>query len=173
MRQLGHEVSFIGEGIDDELRDELPFLPVAVNSATSSSRNRSFAENCAKAAASGEFDIVYGLGRILGVDLFRVTERLQSHWLNVHYRYPANRFLQHLNPRHRTLIDLERRICLSPQTRRIVTISSVDGKLLQQYYGVPAEKILIIPNGVDIEMFHPSAAKYSAEIPLGMGHRRT
>ncbi len=162
--KLGHDVSFVGEGIDDELSDELPFFPVRVQSSTSSARNRSFAENCGKVIAGQNFDIAYGLGRSLGVDLFRVTERLQSHWLNVHYRNRAHRFLQQLNPRHRTLIELERTICQSPHTRRIVTISSVDGALLQRYYDVPPEKIRTIYNGVDIDHFHPRAKQFSSEI---------
>lgn len=173
LRKMGHDVSFVGEGIDDELRDEIPFLPVRVHSTTSSARNRSFAENCGKVIAANQFDIAYGLGRSLGVDLFRVTERLQSHWLNVHYRNPAHRFLQQLNPRHRTLIDLERTICLSPQTQRIVTISSVDGALLRQYYNVPPEKIRTIYNGVDSELFHPRAGQYADQIrrELGIGQQ--
>ncbi len=162
--KLGHDVTFVGEGIDEELADELPYLPVRVQSTTSSARNRSFAENCAKVVAGQRFDIVYGLGRSLGVDLFRVTERLQSHWLNVHYRHRVNRFLQHLNPRHRTLIDLERTICQSPQTRRIVTISSVDGGLLQRYYNVPPEKIRTIYNGVDVDLFHPRHRERVADV---------
>lgn len=162
--KLGHDVSFVGEGIADELSDELPFFPVRVQSSTSSARNRSFAENCGKVIAGQKFDIAYGLGRSLGVDLFRVTERLQSHWLNVHYRNRAHRFLQQLNPRHRTLIELERTICQSPHTRRIVTISSVDGALLQRYYDVPPEKICTIYNGVDIDHFHPRTQQFSAEV---------
>lgn len=162
--KLGHEVTFVGEGIDEDLRDEIPFLPVPVNSTTSSTRNRSFAENCAKTVATQGFDIVYGLGRCLGVDLFRVTERLQSHWLKVKYQNAVVSYLQHRNPRHRTLIDLERTICTSPQTKRIVTISSVDGALLQRYYGVPLEKIHTIPNGVDTDQFHPRVRAQSDNI---------
>lgn len=164
LQRLGHDVTFVGEGIDEELREELPILSVPVNSTTSSTRNRSFAENCAKTVAGEGFDIVYGLGRSLGVDLFRVTERLQAHWVNVRYRNSVHRFIQHRNPRHRTMIDLERSICLSPQTRRIVTISSVDGELLKRYYGVPDEKIRTIYNGVDRERFHPRVRETAGAI---------
>ncbi len=161
LRKLGHQVTFVGEQIDRELRDEIPFLPVRVKSTTSAARNGSFARNCQRAVAGKQFDIVYGLGRSLGVDVFRVTERIQAHWLNVRYGNRFTCFLQHLNPRHRTLIELERTICQSPQTRKIVTISSVDGKLLQHYFGISPEKIRTIYNGVDTELFHPQVQRFS------------
>lgn len=154
----GHEVTVIGERIDEDLRGEVPFLPVAVNRATSWTRNRSFAVNARRVAARGNFEIVYGLGRALGLDAVRVTERLQSHWVNVRYRPAAYRFLQRWNPRHRTLIDLERSIYQSREVRRIITQSQLDSQLVQKYYGIAASKIRIVYNGVDTESFHPGVA---------------
>ena len=155
LRKLGHHVTLIGESIDDELRTEVEFIPVRVNNLTSWTRNRSFAENCGKAARDGKFDIVYGLARSFGLDAVRITERLQSHWVNVHYRHPLHRMFQKLNPRHRTLISLERSIFRSRDVRRIVAQSSLDRELVSEYYGVPEDKIRIVPNGVDTSVFHP------------------
>ncbi len=157
-RQLlnrGHEVTILGERIDEELAGEVGFCKVPVNRLTSWTHNRSFAENAGKAAEHGRFDLVYGLGRALGLDAVRVTERLQSHWVNVKYRHPAKRWLQRLNPRHRTLIDLERTIYRADQTRRVVTQSRLDRELVQKYYQIPDEKIRTIHNGVDLAAFHP------------------
>lgn len=161
LKQHGHEVAVIGERIDDELANEVEFHPVPVNRLTSWTYNRSFAENAGRVAKEGRFDLVYGLGRSLGLDAVRVTERLQSHWLNVYYRRSANRWLQGLNPRHRTLIDLERTIYRSHQTRRVVTQSLLDRKLVQEYYQIPEDKIRTIHNGVDITAFHPGVRKES------------
>jgi UDP-glucose:(heptosyl)LPS alpha-1,3-glucosyltransferase len=157
-RQLqvrGHQVTVIGEAIDDELKAEVSFISVSVNRLTSSTRNRSFAQRCGHAAHDGRFDLVYGLGRSFGLDAVRVTERLQAHWVNVYYENSVNRLLQRLNPRHRTLIDLERTIYRSPHVRRIVTQSQLDRRLVQQYYGIPDEKLRTIYNGVDTSVFHP------------------
>ncbi len=155
LRAAGHEVTVIGESIDEELSGEVTFLPVAVNRLTSWLRNRSFAENAGKLATAGRFDIVYGLGRSFGLDCVRVTERLQSHWLDVYYRNPINRLLQRWNPRHRTLIDLEKTIYHSPMVRRIVTQCRLDRKLLIEEYNVPESKIRTIYNGVDTLVFNP------------------
>ena len=54
-RQLqarGHEVTIVGESIDDDLRPEADFLPVRVNHTTSWTKNRSFAEGCKQAGCA-------------------------------------------------------------------------------------------------------------------------
>ncbi len=161
---LGHEVTIIGERIDEELAEEVAFRKVAVNRLTSWTHNRSFAENAGRIAVEGRFDLVYGLGRSFGLDAVRVTERLQSHWVQVNYPGLARRWLEGINPRHRTLIDLERTIYRSDKTRRVVTQSLLDRKLVQEYYRIPEEKIRTIHNGVDITAFHPGRRKASAEV---------
>jgi UDP-glucose:(heptosyl)LPS alpha-1,3-glucosyltransferase len=152
---FGHDVTFIGESIDPELSREVSFVPVTINRLTSWTKNRSFAENTGQAARKGRFDVVYGLGRAFGLDAVRITDRLQSHWLNVYYRNPAYRTLQRCNPRHRTLIGLERTIFHSSNVRRIVTQSRLDRQLVLDYYRIPEEKIRTIYNGVDTTVFHP------------------
>jgi UDP-glucose:(heptosyl)LPS alpha-1,3-glucosyltransferase len=161
---LGHEVSVIGESIDADLAGEVDFLPVRVNRLTSWTANRSFAENCGRAARAGTFDVVYGLGRACGLDAVRVTERLQSHWVRVKYRPAWWCRVQRWNPRHRTLIELERRIYNSESVRRIVTQSQLDRRLVKEYYGVPDEKIRTIYNGVDLSTFHPGVRQYRLDI---------
>lgn len=171
-RQLtaaGHDVTVIGERIDEELAGEVRFIRVPVNRLTSWTSNRSFAERGRLEVAAGRFDIVYGLGRCLGLDAVRVTERLQSHWLNVYYRHPLVRSLQRFNPRHRTLIDLERTIYRSPDVRRIVTQSELDRRLVVEYYGVPEEKIRTIHNGIDTDLFHPGVRAQRTEVRTELG----
>lgn len=154
-RSLGHEVCVVGESIDDDLNEEIEFHRVPVVSWTSSTKNRSFAIGAGRIAQRLNCDIVYGLGRAHGLDVVRVTERLQSHWLGVRYRHPLQRRLQRWNPRHRTLIDLERRIYTAETTRRIVVQSQLDRTLVMHWYGVDPSRIRVIPNGVDLGHFTP------------------
>ena len=163
LQTLGHRVTVIGEAIDDELSGEVPFLKVNTNRLTSWTHNRSFAVNAGRIAQAGDYDIVYGLGRALGVNVVRVTERLQSHWLNVRY-HGVVRSLQRWNPRHRTLIDLERTIYESPATRRIVTQSQFDRELVQRFYDVPSTKIRTIYNGVDTSIFNVDARNARTDV---------
>ncbi len=156
LQKVGHAVTIIGESMDEELQPEVDFVQVHPNRLTSWTSNRSFAEQCGKAAKQGNYDITYGIGRSLGLDAVRITERLQSHWVRVHYQHPIKQMFQRMNPRHRTLIDLERTIYQSNDVRRIVTQSQLDRKLVQEYYNIPDEKIRTIYNGVDTTQFNPS-----------------
>lgn len=169
LTQHGHQVSVIGEKIDAELSEEVDFIPIRVNRLTSSTKNRSFAERSGAVARAGDWDIVYGLGRSFGLDVVRVTERLQSHWVEVHYRHRLSRWLQRYNPRHRTLIALERTIFRSRDVRRIVTQSQLDRKLAVDYYGVDEHKVRTIYNGVDTETFHPGVRREAGEVRAELG----
>lgn len=163
-RNAGHDVTVIGAGIDDELRDEIPFIPVQINKMTSWTKNRSFAVNCGEAARRNNFDFVYGLGRAFGLDAVRVTERLQSHWVRVYYNGHLNQLLQQMNPRHRTLIDLERTIYSSASVQQIVTQSDFDRQLVMKYYGIPESKIRIIRNGIDTSTFNPEVRRHREDV---------
>ncbi|MES2788700.1 MAG: glycosyltransferase family 4 protein [Planctomycetota bacterium] len=157
LQRLGHRVTIIGEEIDPDLRDSIEFLPVKVNHFASWTKNRSFAENVDKVVKQHKFDIVHGLSRTPAVDTFRVTDPLQAHWLNVFYRHNVVRFLQGWNPRHRTILDIERSVYQSNRVRRYITQSKLDTRLLVEYYGVPEEKIVRVSNGVDTTQFQPQA----------------
>ncbi len=162
--KLGHRVTVVGESIDDALTSEVRFVSVRVNNATSWTKNRSFADNAARVINSGRYELVLGLSRTLGTDVFRITDRLQAHWLGIRYPNRILRGLQHLNPRHRTLLGLERQILGSSSVRRVITESKLDARLIEHYYRVPAERIRTVYNGVDIHTFHPGVRLHRAAI---------
>lgn len=154
LQRLGHQVTVVGEGIDDELRAEVDFLPVPVLRLNSWTKNRSFAFNAAKVVRSRPFDIVHGLSRVEGLDTYRLTDPMQTHWVKVWYRHPVSRWLQHLNPRHRAVFDLERRLFQPGGVRRVIVQSRLDARLLTEYFGVDESRIRHIVNGVDTSVFN-------------------
>ena len=164
LQKLGHEVTVVGEGIDDELRDEVEFLPVEVNQRTSWTRNLSFSANCAKLIRSRRFDIAHGLSRVEGLDTFRVTDPMQTHWVKVWYRNPIVQGLQQLNPRHRALFALERKLYSPTGVRRVIVQSKLDAQLLIRYFGVDESRICRIVNGVDTNVFHPGVRSERAAV---------
>ncbi len=164
LQKLGHRVTVIGEAIDEELQAEVEFLPVAVNKLTSWTKNRSFAENCAKLVKSEPFDLVHGLSRVEGLDTFRLTDPMQTHWVKVWYRHPLSRWLQHLNPRHRAIFELERRLYQPSGVRRVIVQSKLDARLLTEYFGVEESRIRRIVNGVDTKLFHPGVREERSKL---------
>jgi len=164
----GHDVTVIGRTMDLALQEQLSFVQVHVPRGPSWTRNRRFAERCGAAARAGTFDVVYGLGRSFGLDAVRVTERLQAHWIRVNYPGVLGR-CQKWNPRHATLIDLERSILADERIRRVAVQSSVDARLLSDLYGVSTDKQILIPNGVDLSLFHPTSTRDRRELRHQLG----
>ena len=164
----GHELTVIGRSMDARLQEELAFVRVEVPRGPSWRQNRMFAELCGQAATAGAHDVVYGLGRSFGLDAVRVTERLQAHWIRVNYPGLRGRW-QRWNPRHTTLIDLERTIYSDSTVRRVVVQSSVDAGLLSDLYGVSPRKQQLIPNGVDLSVFHEGAGEHRQSLRQELG----
>ena len=155
LQKLGHRVTIVGEAIDDELKEEVDFIPVPVLRLNSWTKNKSFFVNTRRVLRKHRFDVVHGLSRVDGLDTFRLTERLQIHWVNMYYRNPVARWLQHMNPRHRLVFDLERKIFGPDGVRKVIVQSQLDARLLREYFGVDESRICQIINGVDTNTFHP------------------
>ena len=171
LQKLGHQVTVVGEGIDEELKSEVDFLPVPVSRWTSWTKNRSFAENCAKLVRSRSFDIVHGLSRVEGLDTYRLTDPMQTHWVNVWYRNPVSRWLQLHNPRHRTILDLERKLYQKSGVRRVIVQSKLDARLLTEYFGVEESRIRRIMNGVDTRIFNIEARRDAVAVREELSNR--
>ena len=51
----------------------------------------------------------------------------------------------------------ERRAYASPRLQRVIAVSEGTARELREFYGVPRERIVVVPNGVDGAQFHPPA----------------
>lgn len=103
------------------------------------------------------FDIVQSHERIPGVMLFRAGDGVHATWLEQRARtLPAwRRASIALNPHHRRLLDVERRMFTHPNLRMVICNSAMVKDDIAARFGVPAEKLTVIHNGVDLERFHP------------------
>lgn len=64
----------------------------------------------------------------------------------------------------------ERRVYGARRLQRVIAVSTGVGRELEEFYGVPAERITVIPNGVDHATFHPvdAAARGALRDTLGV-----
>jgi UDP-glucose:(heptosyl)LPS alpha-1,3-glucosyltransferase len=149
----GHRVTVVAEKFDPELRAGAEFLPVPARRWSGWSKTQAFAEAASRILSRHSFDVVHGLARVPGVDTFHALDPIQAHWLTVQYPQAWQARLQHWNPRHRSILDLERKLYGPNGPRRIIVQSQFDRELLQSYYGVADERLTVIPNGVDLREF--------------------
>jgi UDP-glucose:(heptosyl)LPS alpha-1,3-glucosyltransferase len=103
------------------------------------------------------FDIVQSHERIPGVMLFRAGDGVHATWLEQRARtLPAwRRASIALNPHHRRLLEVERRMFTHPDLRMVICNSRMVKDDIAVRFGVAVEKLTVIHNGVDLEKFHP------------------
>ncbi len=163
LAETGHEVWVIAETCDPEVHPALKHVPVKVNHATSASRSRSFHENSQRALKHLDVDAVLALSRSFPADAFRVSDPLHRYWMKVRYPDPLRRWIENLNPRHRTILRLENSIFDPANTRMILTNSHLSKTLIREYYDYPQEGIHVVYNGVNLEHFRPPETKTDRE----------
>jgi len=93
------------------------------------------------------WDVVQSHERTLGQDVYRAGE-------GCHRGYLASRdMVGGRGLYHRVILALERR--LFETTRHIVAIARTGKAEIERLYAVPAERLSVVYNGVDLERFHP------------------
>jgi UDP-glucose:(heptosyl)LPS alpha-1,3-glucosyltransferase len=150
----GHEVHAFGQSFAD-LPPEVEKHPLRVPRKPAPFRLLLFQLRAASAIQKQQFDIIYGLTRFHPVDIYRMGDGVQRHWLRLRYSSTPWRWLNCLvNPMHLINLWFERNI-FQDKDCRIVTNSRLCREHAQAYYGVESERIKVIYNGVDHHLFDP------------------
>ena len=110
------------------------------------------------------WDLVQSHERTLGQDVYRAGEGCHRAYLASRDGGGGRGFY------HRVILALERRIFRT--TPHVVAIARTGKTEIERLYGVPAERVSVVYNGVDLERFHPrnrelhrEAARSEAGIP--------
>jgi glycosyltransferase involved in cell wall biosynthesis len=75
-------------------------------------------------------------------------------------------FMGHKGQRESILGVLNK--ALTPITDRFMAVSENQGRYLIEEEGIPAEKMVVIPNGIDLEHFHPQKGSEQVKQELGL-----
>lgn len=123
---------------------------------TRAARLRRFQSAVADVLADGTFDLVQSHERVLTADIFRAGDGVHAAWVarQMKDRGGLRSVLMRLDPMHRLLIDTERR--MARDTDMIfVANSALVAREIGDWLSVPAARIRIIENGVDLDAFRP------------------
>ena len=117
----------------------------------------SFAFFSKKLLQEEAFDIIHSFERTLYQDIYRAGDGCHREWLIQRGKMDSwiKKQTYWMNPLHRTLLFLEKRVFQSPRIKKIVANSQRGKEEIIRHYGVPGGKIEVIYNGVDLETFHP------------------
>jgi UDP-glucose:(heptosyl)LPS alpha-1,3-glucosyltransferase len=148
--------------------------PLAIGGAA---RMSSFAEAVERHVAGAAYDVVYGLGKTWTHDVIRLGGGCQATYLELAHDAtlkPWERALGWKDAKHARALAIEARALAPGNYQRVVVNSRMVGADVQRRHGVPAERIELVYNGVDLERFTPAlrATKGAAlRRELGIGER--
>ena len=112
-----------------------------------------FSRSAARAAGQTRPDVVHSFSRTRHQDVFRAGGGSHADYLEHRHGRRGSR-LRRLSPRHAALLALERAVFRDPH--QIVQCNSAMVRdQLAGRYDLPDARLVVIPNGVDLERFHP------------------
>ena len=137
-----------------------------------------FAINTFFAVRKANLDIILGFDRTLYQDIYRAGDGCHKEWLIqrrraearsqkqesrnkkilplASYLLPLKRLITYINPLHIAILYLEKRLLQSKRLKFVVANSNRGKDEIIRHYGLPAEKICVIYNGIDIKAFNPN-----------------
>jgi UDP-glucose:(heptosyl)LPS alpha-1,3-glucosyltransferase len=160
----GLEVHIYSTDFTDRDRG-LCFHKVPVISYPKSLQVLSFAINCRRMMREKQFDCIMGVGDTLYADLLQPHGGVHWKWFwrgLEGYRKPfpwVFKFLGRvLSPKQWAKGIIED--APYAKAKKIIAISEMVHRDISDYYGIPADRMVVIYNGVDTEYFHPRNKKY-------------
>jgi UDP-glucose:(heptosyl)LPS alpha-1,3-glucosyltransferase len=112
-----------------------------------------------------KFDLVYSLCQVYPVDIYRVGDGIHRHWMKVQYPGALLRWMKYLTSLvHLVMRSLEGKIFQNTDSRLFITNSQLVKNQIIEYFHIPEEKIKVIYNGVDSNVFNPGVKEYRNEM---------
>jgi len=120
-------------------------------------RHASFVYMSAKAVRKEKFDLVQSNERTLCQDIYRAGDGVHARWLEIRATYESflKRVSLRLNPFHRYILRLERRLFEHPDLKAVIVNSDMVRREITSRFRISDEHIHTIYNGVDLKDFHP------------------
>ncbi|XZG70626.1 glycosyltransferase family 4 protein [Chitinibacteraceae bacterium HSL-7] len=121
-------------------------------------REKAFARAAQK--QFGRFDLVQSHERIPGCDIFRAGDGVHAVWLEQFARTQSgwSNFWRGLSPFHRHILAAEKAMFAHDKLKMVICNSALVRDQITRTFGVSADKLCVIYNGVDTEAYSPDLA---------------
>ena len=115
-----------------------------------------FADELEKAEPGEHCDLLLSLERVWRCDVYRAGDGIHQAWMQRRDAASslARRLIRRFNAKHHDALMLERAL-FSGGARRVIANSRMVKREAGQFYGYPAERIDVVPNGVPLADFRP------------------
>lgn len=137
-----------------------------------------FASNVEKAVSEVNPQVVVSLERTYSQDIYRAGDGVHREWLQRRIKtVPWHKgILISLNPLHKVLLYLEKRLFSSGRLKKVVANSRRVKEEIMRHYGLPEEKICVIYNGInfhDLERIDRASERKRTRESLGISGNDT
>lgn len=151
----GHSISLFSEVFDGTESDRLRWIRVPKDIFPALCGTVSFHRQVQalllRPGVREGFDVIYSMCRTFPVDIFRVTEQLHVKWMPMGYSRMAM-----LNPRHRGILQLEKKTFTNSGAGMVVASSKFLRRQIIEEFDFPRENIRVIYNGLNHDRFYPA-----------------
>lgn len=153
----GVEVHIFARKWTNQVAPSIVVHPVGGFERPSLLRHMSFAHNVCRALRGLHFDLVQSNERTLCQDVYRAGDGVHSRWLELRSANSGwlKRSTLKLNPFHLYLRHLERQLFEHPRLKAVIVNSCMVRDEILSRFHIRGEKVHVIPNGVDLDRFHP------------------
>lgn len=157
------EVNIVSEQWHGLASPRLKHISVPSRGLTRHSALQNFQRNVAIVVAREKFDLVQTHERLLSADIFRAGDGVHAAWVK---RQSAERgrwraALMRFDAMHHLVMDTERRMARETEMM-FVANSGLVAREIADWLAVPASRIRVIENGVDLHIYRPPSARERA-----------
>lgn len=150
----GDEVRVLARRAEAPLAPGVRVQAIPASDAWQPARVLLFSRRAGRAARASDCDVVHSFSRTRHQDVYRAGGGSHASYMERAYG-PVGARLRRLTPRHAVLLGIESRVFADP-SQTIQCNSEMVQDELRARHGVPASRLALIWNGVDLERFHPS-----------------
>lgn len=134
-------------------------------------RDASFAKAACRAVAAGGFDLVQSHEKVPCCDIYRAGDGLHRAWLARRARLLGlrGRAWMNLNPFNHYTLAAEETLFRSPRLRVVICISKLVRREIQEWFGLPEERLPVVYNGIDLAAYNPGVKTGGQEVRRQLG----
>ncbi len=117
-----------------------------------------------------KFDLIQSHERLQGADIYRLGDGIHASWVARLAKVSPwyTRFWLKIDPYHRAVIRTEKAMAQDPHLTYVANSALVQQELMD-WYQVPANRIVLIENGIDTKAFTPNSQAEKAEEKTKLG----
>lgn len=170
----GHQVAVFGAESPDTAKPALGqgigYVPVPVWPGKTR-RVLSYVVGVRRLLREANPQVVFSLERTLSPQVYRAGDGCHREWLQrrASFLSPAARVFQGLSLFHRVMLALERRLFTDPALRQVIANSRQVKDEIIRHYGLEAERLTVIYNGLDRQKYRPLEQTLRADLRARLG----